>query len=146
MIFQLWNWYLENYSIVNQKPGILNNYIRMEILQNLIDHELEVMVRWNMPGWHVHTMISESRLYGYGESDLIKKTWHFLAPMSLFPALSSQTRQKKKKDITSHLYFMLLIFNLHLLGFLMFDLTSSLTVSQKFSNKLRILCLSSKPI
>jgi hypothetical protein len=27
MIFQPWNWYLENY-----KPGILNNYIRIRIL------------------------------------------------------------------------------------------------------------------
>jgi hypothetical protein len=47
-----------------------------------VDCENDVMVRWHMAGWHVHTMISvwtksgESRLYGNGGTDLIIKSWH----------------------------------------------------------------------
>jgi hypothetical protein len=52
MIFQRWNWYIENYSIVQSKPGILNNYIRIvdnTILKqwNIIyEEKIQILILW----------------------------------------------------------------------------------------------------
>jgi len=56
----------------------LPNHKKLNInLTKSVNHENEVKVRWQMPGWHminVWTKYGEPRLYENEETDLITKT------------------------------------------------------------------------